>query len=467
MMGVRRERTLGEVVMAARLDLAELGALFDLENLTLLGDPSLQITLPAPAAPRNLGASAGNLRVDLSWEMSANGIGYHLYRTQATNPAVGAGAVYTRLTSTPVTALLYADTQVSNIVTYSYAVTAIDALGFESAFSNLNTTCGASTADCVRATPYNPNPPSVPTGVAASNPGVGFRVDLTWNPNPEKDIRTYTVNYGTQPGGPYSRVDTGAVPRASINGLTNGTRYYFAVTATNTSDGFTPPGATQPLRNVSALSAEVSAVPSLIQGIRPPARIRDLRATPTSDARSILLQWTKPLLDIYGNPATVTGFQVHRGFSVDFKPTADTRVITLTADQISWIDVNALLDARPFFYFVLATDGSGLLSSASRAQPTGINDLRLVQTLDSVSGLPNGNLTLSWSLVTHDIEGVLTLVDHYELYGASTPVGRGAISPSNLISGNIRAAFHTLPAPSGRFFYMLVAVDRRGNVSPF
>ncbi len=468
LMGPTRERRLGHVVLAARLALAGVGAYFDLENLTILGDPALRLTLPAPAGASNLSAAAGNLRVDLSWQPSPDLVaGYHVYRTQALNPAVGNGAVYTRLTLAPVSVTTYADTQVSNTVAYSYLVTAVDAEGFESAYSNLNTTCGASDVDCVRAVPYNPTPPAAPTGLGAADPGVGFRVDLTWSPNPEPDIKGYRVYYRTEQEQVYtSFIPAGLTARANVTGLTNGVRYFFVVTAINTSDGFTPPGASAPLDNESPPSAEVSVVPSLIQGIRPPARIRDLRMAPTADRRSLLLTWTRPLLDIYGGPAVVTSFQVHRGLSVDFIPTAETLVARLPGDQTSYLDTDALVGTPSLFYFVLAEDGQGLLSSASRALPTGINDLRLILARDATTGLPNGDVTFTWSPVTHDIEGAPTMVDHYDLYASSTAFGRATLSSATLLAPNLRTLTLTVPMPTERFFF-LVAVDRRGNLSPF
>ena len=468
MMGPRRLRTLGEITMAVRVALAQQGSVVDMQNLTLLGDPLLHLTLPAPKPASGLGAAAGNSRVDLTWSPSPEPVaGYHVYRTQASNPAVGSGAVYTRVTAAPVAGGTFADTQVKNTVTYAYAVTAVDAGGFESAYSNLNTTCGVSTLDCVRATPYNPSPPAAPRGLTASDPGVGFRVDLQWLANSETDLKTYTVLWGSAPGAYTQRRDVGLVTQANVILDSNNVRYYFAVTATNTSDGFTPPGSTTPLDNESAPSAEVSAVATLIQGIRPPAMIRDL--TIVRDAvypTSVRLTWTKPLVDIYGGPTTVTGFQVHRSEAVDFKPTTATLRATLTADVASWLDPGAYADSRSFYYLVLASDGAGRLSSASRAFPTGINDLRLVEEKDTVTGLPTGFLVLSWGAVSRDIEGLPTVVDHYELYGASSPFSRDQLL-SNPLLASVPGLSTKVLAPSTRFFYSIVAVDRRGNRSPF
>ena len=84
-----------------------------------------------------------------------------------------------------------------------------------------------------------------------------------------------------------------------------------------------------------------------------------------------------------------------------------------------------------------------------------------------MSGLPTGNVTLSWGMVTHDIEGVPIVVDHYELYGSETPFGRGDLSSALLLDGGISSLSITLAAPLDRFHYFLVAADRRGNLSTF
>jgi len=468
MMGHTRMRTLGEIVMAARVALAQQNSIFDLQNLTLLGDPSLRVTLPAPRPPTGAQAAASSLRVDLSWTPSADPVaGYHVYRTQAANPAVGSGAIYTRLTPAPVSGATFADTTVKNTTTYGYTLTAVDASGFESAYSNFNTSCGVSAADCLRATPYNPVRPASPQGVSVRDAATGFRIQLQWLPNSEPDLKTYTVIWGTSPGTYTGRRDVGLVTSVNLDGFQNGVQYYLAVTATNTSDAFVPPGSTTPLDTESAPSAEATAIPTLIQGIRPPAMIRDLRIErDPGDPASVRLSWSKPLLDIYGGVTTVTGFQVHRSEAIDFRPTLDTLRATLSADVTSWMDPGAFADTRSFFYLVLASDGAGRLSSAGRAFPTGINDLRVVEERDA-GGVPTGFVVLSWGAVSRDIEGQPTVVDHYEVYGAATPFSRDQLGSVGRLT-SVASLTARLPVPAAsRFFYSVVAVDRRGNVSPF
>jgi hypothetical protein len=108
---------------------------------------------------------------------------------------------------------------------------------------------------------YEPNtPPAPPAGVTAT-PGNG-KVTLTWRKVNDLDVKGYLVYYGTaphnylgtgaQPGD--SPVDAGTATTIEISGLTNGSLYYFAVTAYDIS---TP-------RQQSVFSAEVSARPSRV-----------------------------------------------------------------------------------------------------------------------------------------------------------------------------------------------------------
>ena len=70
---------------------------------------------------------------------------------------------------------------------------------------------------------------------------------LAWDPNTEPDLAGYKVYYGTQPGIYGSVLDVGNVTQYTVTGLEPETRYYFSLTAYDTS------------RNESGFSAEVSA----------------------------------------------------------------------------------------------------------------------------------------------------------------------------------------------------------------
>jgi hypothetical protein len=93
-------------------------------------------------------------------------------------------------------------------------------------------------------------PPTAPTGLAATA-GDGS-VGLDWANNSESDLAGYNVYRAATSGGPYNKLN-GALLAASAytdNAVSNGTTYYYVVTAVDTSD------------NQSGNSAEASATPN-------------------------------------------------------------------------------------------------------------------------------------------------------------------------------------------------------------
>jgi glycosidase len=88
------------------------------------------IDLTPPAAPTGLTAAEGNGQVALDWSASAGAAGYHVYRS----PLTGGGFV--RVTGTPISATELTDTGLENGRTWFYVVTALDAAGNESGWSD-------------------------------------------------------------------------------------------------------------------------------------------------------------------------------------------------------------------------------------------------------------------------------------------------------------------------------------------
>jgi hypothetical protein len=113
-------------------------------------------------------------------------------------------------------------------------------------------------------------PPSAPTGLAATV-GSGT-VALTWNAG--GGATSYTVKRGTVSGGPYATLGTPTATTYADSGLTNGTTYYYVVSATNAG-------------GTSANSSEVAATPIL-----PPTFTSSAAASPNPVAQ--------------GKPTTIT-----------------------------------------------------------------------------------------------------------------------------------------------------------------
>ena len=102
----------------------------------------------------------------------------------------------------------------------------------------------------VSATPADTTPPAAPTGLTAT--AGDQQVSLDWDDNTERDLAGYNVYQSTSQGGPYTKLNTSLLVASAYTdtGLTNGTAYYYVVTAEDNDS------------NVSAISAEVSATPT-------------------------------------------------------------------------------------------------------------------------------------------------------------------------------------------------------------
>jgi hypothetical protein len=60
---------------------------------------------------------------------------------------------------------------------------------------------------------------------------------LVWNAVNEPNVTGYRIHYGTEPGQYSQVVDAGNVTTVAVTSLQRSTRYYFAATAYNLSDG--------------------------------------------------------------------------------------------------------------------------------------------------------------------------------------------------------------------------------------
>ncbi|HXC86690.1 MAG TPA: glycoside hydrolase family 44 protein [Candidatus Cybelea sp.] len=182
---------------------------------------------PPPAAPAGLEALAGNTQVNLAWTATTGATSYHVKRS-TTN-----GGPYTQV-SAP-TAANFTDTGLTNGTIYYYVVSALNSAGESANSSQASATPAAPAA-----------PPPAPTGLAAT--AGNAEVSLTWTAS--AGATSYNVKRGTASGGPYTQVAQPTTTRDTDTGLTNGTTYYYVVSALNAV-------------GESANSAEVSATPAI------------------------------------------------------------------------------------------------------------------------------------------------------------------------------------------------------------
>jgi fibronectin type 3 domain-containing protein len=191
-----------------------------------------------PAAPAGLTPTpnSAEVLVELYWTANTEPdlAGYKVYRS------LTSGSGYAALTPSPIAGTTYID-PVPAPGTYYYVITAVDASGNE---SDPSIEASATVEDLA---------PAAPANLAAT--AGDTQVSLAWTANSEPDVAGFNVYRSTIAGGPYSPVNTVLVtsPGYVDSGLTNGTAYFYVVSAVDVAE------------NESAYSAEVSATPSAQQ----------------------------------------------------------------------------------------------------------------------------------------------------------------------------------------------------------
>jgi fibronectin type 3 domain-containing protein len=166
---------------------------------------------PAPSAPTGLTAAAGNAQIMLSWTASAGATSYNVKRS-TTN-----GSGYQTVSSP--TTNSYTNTGLTNGTTYYYVVTAVNTVG-ESGNSNQASATPAAA----------PQPPSAPTGLTAT--GGNAQVSLAWSAS--TGATSYHVKRSTTSGSGYTQISAPTATNYTDTTVTNGTTYYYVVTAVNT-----------------------------------------------------------------------------------------------------------------------------------------------------------------------------------------------------------------------------------------
>jgi hypothetical protein len=204
------------------------------------GNSPASVPASVPAAPANLTATAGNAAVSLQWAASTNATSYNVKR------ATTSGGAYTQLGTA--TSTTYTDSAVTNGTAYYYVVSALDTAGESANSAQASATpTGTNTAP-----PTGTNPPPPTSGAAPATPANltatpgNAQVSLGWSAS--SGATSYHVKRATTSGGPYSQIAAPTTATYADPTVTNGTTYYYVVSALDSS-------------GESANSAQVVALP--------------------------------------------------------------------------------------------------------------------------------------------------------------------------------------------------------------
>ena len=175
-------------------------------------------TASVPAGPTSLTITPGNTTATLSWTASASGspTSYTIYRGTKSD-----GEAVTPVATTNGTTTTFTDTGLKNGTTYFYNVAANNSVGVSPDSNEVSVTPAVGTGTA----------PAAPTGLNATS-GNGS-VSLTWNAS--AGATSYSVYRGTAPGAEGSTaIGTSASNSFTDTAVTNGIKYYYTVTASNT-----------------------------------------------------------------------------------------------------------------------------------------------------------------------------------------------------------------------------------------
>src|SRR5271156_5907825 len=205
--------------------------------------------------------------------------------------------------------------------------------------------------------------PAVPAGLAAA-PG-NAQVTLSWTAS--SGATGYNVQRSTTTGGPYTQISTPTVTNFTETGLTNGTKYFYVISAFNSV-------------GQSANSSEVNATPA------PPAP-----ATPTGLAAiagnaQVSLTWNAS--------SAATSYHVKRSTSSG----AETQISAPASNSFTDTGVT---NGTKYFYVVSAVDSGGESANSSEVNTTPTAPAAPPATptgLQATAG--NAQVSLSWNAST-------------------------------------------------------------------
>lgn len=295
---------------------------------------------PAPVdvgAPAQITADAGKERVTLSWSPVIGATSYNVYCS--TTPGV------TRSSG------IKAEDRHSSYVARTLnglpgGAPFVNGTKFYFVITSLNASGESIESREVSATPQNPPPALAPTNLTATAVGKGT-VRLTWTPSAEGDgipIISYEIYYDTSPN--VTKLTgtkiAGAVSPCDIGPLTNGTTYYFVVTATNTS----PNGE-------STTSFEASAAPVASPPPSPPTG-----TTAAAGDGQVTLSWSPS--------AGAVSYNIYSSTDYPVSPTAGTKISGVSSPHT----VSALVNKTGYFFVVTAVNANGESAASANVSAT-------------------------------------------------------------------------------------------------
>jgi len=308
-----------------------------------------------PAAPDSLTIiAATSSTLNLAWrDNSTDEVGFRVERSTS---SAFTGA--TLVASLPAGTVSFRDASLAASTAYYYRVSAYNNSG-SSAYA---TATGSTLAPVLLV-------PAAPAGVTAT--AGDAKVSLAWSAG--TGATSYSVKRSTTSGGPYATVQSGTATSAVDSGLTNGTTYYYVVTASNAA-------------GESVNSVQVGANPAAVPTA--PAAPSGLAAT-AGDAR-VTLAWTAPV--------GATAYSVKRSTTNGGPYT----VLTTSNTTVNYTDT-PVTNGTTYYYVVAAWNGSLVSADSTQVSAVPVAPVTVAKpdapaALNATAG--DTRVTLSWPAST-------------------------------------------------------------------
>jgi fibronectin type 3 domain-containing protein len=386
-------------------------------------DMNAAITNPdtvTPSAPGTLSATGSLTSAQLTWGAATDNVGvtrYNVHRSTTSGFTPSAANRIAQPTGTS-----YTDTTAAG--TYYYRVTAEDAAGNVGPASNEATAIVGDT-----------QAPGAPGTLAAA--GAVGRATLTWGAATDNvAVVRYNLHRGTSPGFTPSAANRIAQPTGtSYVDVTAAGTYYYRVTAEDAAG------------NVGPASNEAAA--TVTSDTTPPAAVTGLGATVAGSTAN--LAWTAATDDV-----GVTRYNVHRGTSAGFTPSAANRIAQPTGT--TYADTGLAIGT--YYYKVTAEDAAGNVGAASNEATASVADATPPTAPSGLAGAAAGStVNLTWTAATDNV-GVVRYNLHRGTTSGFTP------STANRIAQPASSPYADNGLTPGTYFYKLTAEDAAGNVGP-
>jgi len=257
-------------------------------------------------------------------------------------------------------------------------------------------------------------------------------VSLSWSAGATggSAITGYKVYRGTSSGGETLLTTLGNVTSWTDNGVTDGTTYYYKVTAVNSV-------------GESARSNELSATPF---AVAPSAPTLTNAAAGTG---TVALTWSAPSSN---GGSAISGYRIYRGTS-----SGGETLLTTAGNVTSWTDTS-VANGTTYYYKVSALNSAGESASSNErsATPTAAATAPGAPTLTGASAGRHGGVALTWSAPTSNGGSAITGYKVYRGTSSGTETLLTALS-------NVTSWTDTSAASGTTYYYEVTAVNAVGE----